>query len=133
MGLVAPAPATPGAPLERELADAALCVDALLGTGARGAPRGALAALIEAVNATRLARARPTVALDLPSGLDADTGRAPGACIAADLTLTVAAPKLGFRAPEAAPLLGRVELVGIGAPPELAERVLRARGRAGDA
>jgi NAD(P)H-hydrate epimerase len=56
------------------------------------------------------------VSLDLPSGLDCDTGRPLGACVRADVTVTFAAPKLGFSQPGAAAWLGRVEVVGIGAP-----------------
>jgi len=92
-------------------------VDALLGTGASGAPRGAIATAIEAINEIRSANEACMVcAIDLPSGLDCDSGQAAGACVRADLTITFVAPKLGFQEPTAAPFLGRVEVVGIGAP-----------------
>src|SRR5207247_1738635 len=80
------AKATPA--LER----AGVIVDALLGTGAHGAPAPLVAALIEAINAS----GRPVVALDVPSGLPADGGRPEGPVVSAWLTPTFAAPKLGL-------------------------------------
>jgi NAD(P)H-hydrate epimerase len=71
-----------------------LIVDGLLGTGASGAPRGAIASLIDAANDAR-SRGAAIVALDLPSGLDASTGTADGSVISADLTLTFATAKRG--------------------------------------
>ncbi len=94
-------------------------VDALLGTGAEGAPRGALAA---ALRTCALSTPRLRVALDLPSGLDADSGLAHEPCFRADLTLSFAALKPGLRAT----CCGRVELIDIGAPREL---ILRLAGR----
>jgi len=88
-------------------------IDALLGTGAVGPPRADVAAVIERLNAARKA---PCIALDLPSGLDCDTGEVPGSAVRAALTVTFVALKLGFRNPRAATYLGRVEVVGIGAP-----------------
>jgi NAD(P)H-hydrate epimerase len=98
-------------------------VDALLGTGASGAPRGAVARAIEALNSL----AGPLkIAVDLPSGLDADTGGAPGACFVADATVTFVAPKLGFESQTARAHLGAVVVAGIGVgprslPPRVAE------------
>lgn len=108
------AAATP-AEWERTLAGAAWIVDALLGTGASGPPRGEIAAAIAAVNAAGQ-RGVKVLAVDLPSGLDCDTGTAPGACVRADVTATFVAPKVGFATPPAAALLGAVHVVGIGAP-----------------
>lgn len=102
------------------LAGAAWIVDALLGTGATGAPRAPLADAIVAINAAREARRDDTsvrvLAVDLPSGLDADTGESPGACVRADITATFVAEKLGFANPRAAHFTGRVSVHGIGAP-----------------
>ena len=80
----------------RGLAESAerLVVDGLLGTGAAGAPRGALADAIDAVSALR-ARGATVVALDVPSGLDPSTGAAERA-VTADLTLTFATLKRGI-------------------------------------
>lgn len=103
--------------IELDLAE--VVVDALLGTGASGAPRAGVAAVIERINHRRRAAC---VALDLPSGLDCDSGETPGACVRADTTVTFVAPKKGFANPAAARWLGRVEVVGIGAPAELPRR-----------
>ena len=100
---------------ERALAGADWIVDALLGTGATGEPRGAIATAIEAVNATGRHGAQ-VFAVDLPSGLDCDTGQPLGPCVRADVTATFVARKVGFGAPAAAPWLGAVHVVGIGAP-----------------
>ncbi|MFM8291761.1 MAG: NAD(P)H-hydrate epimerase, partial [Planctomycetia bacterium] len=100
---------------EEALAGAEWIVDALLGTGASGVPRGAIATAIEAVNAAGRRGAR-VFAVDLPSGLDCDTGTAAGPCVRADVTATFVARKVGFNAAAAAPLLGTVYVIGIGAP-----------------
>jgi NAD(P)H-hydrate epimerase len=92
--------------------EAGVIVDALLGTGARGAPRGAMADLIRVANAAAGRR----VAVDIPSGLDGDTGAAAEPCFRADVTVTFVAEKLGFSVPAARALTGRVIVAGIGAP-----------------
>jgi hydroxyethylthiazole kinase-like uncharacterized protein yjeF len=75
----------------------AVVVDALLGTGAVGAPRDAIAAAIQRV-ASHRATGASVVALDVPSGLDATTGAITGACVHADLTITVGSVKRGLLA-----------------------------------
>jgi NAD(P)H-hydrate epimerase len=109
----------------RELAGAAWIVDALLGTGAVGPPRGAVAIAITAINDLRAAAGEAPVrvlAVDLPSGLDADTGEAAGGCVRADLTATFVAEKAGFANPAAAALTGTVHVLAIGAPAALLRR-----------
>ena len=106
----------PSAAWERALAGATWIVDALLGTGASGAPLGAIATAIEAVNAVAAREHAAVFAVDLPSGLDCDTGEAPGACIRANLTGTFVAPKVGFGRPEAAEWLGDVRVLDVGQP-----------------
>jgi len=101
---------------ERALAGADWIVDALLGTGATGAPRGAIATAIEAVNAVAGRDHAAVFAVDLPSGLDCDTGHAQGPCIRANLTGTFVAPKVGFGRQGAAAYLGDVHVLDIGAP-----------------
>ena len=96
-------------------------VDALLGTGFRGRVRSPTAELIEKINA---APRRGLVAVDVPSGLDCDTGEPSNAVIVADLTITFVAAKTGFSAQSAARYVGRVEVVDIGAPRELVAEVL---------
>ena len=95
-------------------------VDALLGTGTRGAPTTLIAALIDAINAS----GRPVVALDIPSGLPADGGTPEGPVVRAWLTPTFAAPKLGLVIGIGTELAGRVAVVPIGVPePEIARDV----------
>jgi len=103
-------------------------VDALLGTGAAGAPRGGIAAAIEAINRTRAADARvdrrPGVfAVDIPSGLDCDTGLAAGDCVRADATATFVARKIGFDAPGAGAFTGAVHVLDIGVPRRLLDEI----------
>jgi NAD(P)H-hydrate epimerase len=98
-----------------KLGDTAVLVDALLGTGIVGEVRGAPRAAIEAWPT------RYTIAVDLPSGLDADTGEPCGACVRADCTITFQFPKRGFLNPLAARWLGEVIVVDIGIPPICAD------------
>ncbi|MCE5302461.1 MAG: NAD(P)H-hydrate epimerase [Planctomycetaceae bacterium] len=101
------------------LAPAAWIVDALLGTGAHGEPRPPLDAVIDRLNAA----AAPKLAVDLPSGLDCDTGRPAWHTVRAVETCTFGASKIGFAEPSAAPYLGRVRVLDIGVPPDLLDRV----------
>jgi NAD(P)H-hydrate epimerase len=101
------------ADLARTLSGADILVDALLGTGASGAPRGQAAAAIEAMNAS----GRPVVALDLPSGVDATTGAVPGAAVRATTTVTFGWPKQGLLFQPARSYCGRLIAVEIGFPP----------------
>jgi NAD(P)H-hydrate epimerase len=95
-----------------DLAGADLVVDALLGTGAAGAPRDGIARAIEAIRASGL----PVLALDLPSGVDAATGEAPGAAVQADCTVTYHCDKLGLRIEPGRSLAGAVLVAPIGIP-----------------
>jgi len=101
---------------------AVLIVDALFGTGLAAPPRDPFPALVEAVASL----ARPVVAVDLPSGLDCDTGRPLGACIRATRTVTFVAEKAGFANPDARQWLGQVTVGDIGCPRELIEEIARA-------
>lgn len=92
---------------------AAVIVDGVLGTGARGAPRDRQAVVIEAVNAA----GRPVLAIDVPSGIDSTTGATPGAAIRAEVTVSFGAPKLGALLHPARALVGRHLVVDIGFPP----------------
>lgn len=73
-------------------AGAHLAIDALVGTGARLPLTGVPGAAVEALAATAV----PVLAVDIPSGLDPDTGRAAGACVRAEVTVTMVRPKLGM-------------------------------------
>lgn len=97
------------------LAHCETMVDAVLGTGVRGEVRGLTREAIEAWPR------KYTVAVDLPSGMDADTGLTCGACIRADVTVTFQFPKRGFESPAAAPYLGRLVVADIGIPPVCAD------------
>jgi NAD(P)H-hydrate epimerase len=92
-------------------------VDALFGSGLRGPVRSPYDRVIEAINAS----GARVFAVDIPSGLDADTGSALGPTVRATHTATVVAPKIGFDSPGAAAWLGRVHVVGMGVPRELLE------------
>lgn len=95
--------------------------DALLGTGARGAPTGVTAKLIERINAAR-AGGVPVVSADIPSGVNADTGAAEaGSAVEATRTVTFALPKLGLLLYPGAALTGRLTVADIGIPRALLE------------
>jgi hydroxyethylthiazole kinase-like uncharacterized protein yjeF len=92
--------------------DADLVIDGLLGYSARGPARGAVATLVAAANASGV----PILAVDIPSGLDPDTGIAPGAVVNATATVTLALPKTGLTMPTARSAVGRLLLADIGIP-----------------
>lgn len=94
-------------------------VDALLGTGARGDPRPPFDAAIDWMNAHPARR----LAVDVPSGLDCDTGEPSAHTVRADHTCTFAAIKIGFTRPAAGRFVGTVHVCDIGAPPNLLDRV----------
>jgi ADP-dependent NAD(P)H-hydrate dehydratase / NAD(P)H-hydrate epimerase len=108
------APAEPPTPLT--LGDAAGVIDALLGIGASGALREPLAAWVEAANAS----GAYLLAVDAPTGIDADTGTAVGAVIEADCTVTFTAPKRGLLVYPGAAFAGEIVVADIGIEPSLA-------------
>lgn len=85
-------------------------VDALLGTGTRGAVTGALAKAIAAMNRAVV----PTVAIDLPSGLNADTGEVLGPAVEASYTVTIGRPKIGLVTYPGAEYVGELHMADIG-------------------
>jgi len=105
----------------RGLGTPLLIVDALLGTGVDRPVSGLLADLVEWINTVPH---RVVLAVDVPTGMDADRGPVLGPCVRADVTVTFVAPKIGFGTPEAARVLGRVITGSIGAPKSLIGRVL---------
>jgi len=111
--------------VDHELVGAGWVVDALLGTGARGEPRAPLDAVIDQVNRQNA----PVLAVDLPSGLDCDTGEAAAHTIHAAHTCTFVAPKPGFFAPGANRYTGQVHVLDIGAPRKLVAPFLGAKAR----
>lgn len=99
-----------------------LVLDGILGTGGRGGLRGPAADLAAELNALRGQRTAPAplvLACDLPSGIEADTGAAPGAFLAADATVTFGAAKTGLMAGPGAEAAGRIDVVDIGLGPYL--------------
>ncbi|TAL85561.1 MAG: NAD(P)H-hydrate dehydratase [Rhodanobacter sp.] len=97
---------------KNDLPDAELHVDALYGIGLNRAPGPEAADLIARINAS----GRPVLALDVPSGLNADTGHCPGVAIRADVTLTFLADKRGLHTGRAADQIGLLELASLGVP-----------------
>jgi len=104
-------------------AKADIVVDALLGTGFTGAVRPDLAGVIQTCNDLSGPK---IVAVDVPSGLDCNTGQPSNATIKADLTVTFVAVKTGFVADEALSYIGEVIVADIGTPPQLIEQVMAA-------
>jgi NAD(P)H-hydrate epimerase len=107
------------AALRHELSVAEWVVDALFGTGLTGPLRSPFDQIVEAINA---APAR-VLAVDIPSGLDCDTGQPLGPTVRAQHTAAMAALKKGFAEPGAKAWLGAVHLVDIGVPPALLSQV----------
>jgi len=105
--------------LLQELSSGAWIVDALLGTGMRGTVREPLATVIKAINAADV----PVLAVDLPSGLDCDTGQSLGACVQAAHTATFVARKRGFDVQGAKKFTGAVHVIDIGVPRALLDRI----------
>jgi NAD(P)H-hydrate epimerase len=95
-------------------------VDAILGTGAQGAPRSPAAEVIQLANQVEVRR----LAVDLPSGLDGETGELHEPTFRADITCTFVAAKTGFQRAEAADWLGVVKVVEIGITSHILNQVL---------
>ena len=91
---------------------AAVIVDGLCGTGLTRRLDGTFALLVDSMNGSGV----PVLALDVPSGLDCDTGEPLGPCVRAQITATFVAPKIGFDNPTSRPWTGEVWVVPIGAP-----------------
>ncbi|MCP4396289.1 MAG: NAD(P)H-hydrate dehydratase [bacterium] len=99
------------------LPQADILVDAILGTGLSDAVKGLYKHVIESMNKAE----KPIIAVDIPSGLSADSGMVPGSCIRADLTVTFAVPKRGVLLYPAADYVGELEVVDIGIPKNLVD------------
>jgi hydroxyethylthiazole kinase-like uncharacterized protein yjeF len=108
-------PDEPLSPLTQVAARGEVVVDALFGTGLNRPLEGWRADVVQAMNAA----AGPRFAVDLPSGLDADTGATLGVAVEAKVTATFAHYKLGLLTPTGASLAGRVRVVDIGVPPTI--------------
>lgn len=101
------------------VADSNLVVDALLGTGITGGVRDNYAQVIAAINA----RDCPVVAVDLPSGLSADTGAQPGTCVHADLTVTFIGRKLGLMTCDGPEYCGEISFSDLDVPASIYKKL----------
>ncbi|MGH2683371.1 MAG: NAD(P)H-hydrate dehydratase [Actinomycetota bacterium] len=101
--------------LARDLDRADVAVDAIFGTGFRGRPEGDVAAAIDALNGSEC----PVVAVDIPSGVEGDTGAVSGPAVRATLTVSLGAPKAGDVLFPGAAHTGLLEVADIGFPDDL--------------
>ncbi len=107
-----------GRELVEERAD--VVIDALLGTGLKGAPREDASRLIEQINGAGV----PVLAVDIPSGVNASTGEVAGAAVRADVTVTMHGPKVGLAVAPGRFHAGEVEVADIGLEPAETEHRL---------
>ena len=108
--------------LDALLSRSSSVVDAILGTGRSRPLEGPIKEVLASLQGVRLAGDRPLLlALDLPTGLNADTGEVDPACPPADVTVTLGFPKIGLLTFPGAERVGRLQVVDIGLPPGLAE------------
>lgn len=98
--------------LKKSLSASNWVIDALLGTGLKGAVRSPYDSVIKAVNAS----GKKVLAVDVPSGLDADSGKPAGGAVRADITATLGLKKAGMLKPGASQFCGRIEIIDIGFP-----------------
>jgi NAD(P)H-hydrate epimerase len=96
-----------------------LVIDAMIGYGLKGNPRGMISDWIKWVNHTP----PPVLALDAPSGLNTTTGTPSNPCLHATATMTLALPKTGLVTPQAASYVGDLYLADISVPPQLYTRL----------
>lgn len=112
---------------KKAIASSNIIIDALLGTGTRGGVEGWLAGVIADLNAMR--ETARIFAVDIPSGLSADSGEVAGAAIEADVTITFTAPKIGQLLYPASENVGRLLVGAIGSPASLVEECSDSRLR----
>jgi hydroxyethylthiazole kinase-like uncharacterized protein yjeF len=115
-------------PALRRLGRAALIVDALLGTGLNSPVKGLMAALIDGLNQL----GTPVLAVDIPTGLSADTGEVLGVALKAQVTATYGWPKVGQILPPGRDYVGRLWQVDISIPASFVREVRRELAEAGD-
>ena len=100
------------------LSDFDLLVDSILGYNIKGSVKEPIKSVIEAINSSGV----KTISLDLPSGLNPDTGQPKGVTVKAEATLTLAAPKVGLLKPTSKQYVGDLYLADIGIPKEVFEK-----------
>jgi NAD(P)H-hydrate epimerase len=103
--------------VEEALEQVDVVVDGLLGTGVSGPPRGRLLEVIRAINAS----ARQVIAIDIPSGVQGETGEVPGEAVKAHVTVTIGRPKFGLLFHPGRQYVGQLVVEDIGFPPEVVE------------
>lgn len=99
-------------PAEKYLTNASLIIDALLGYNAKGQPREPIATFIRIANQSQ----KPILAVDIPSGLNANTGETNGPTIKAAATLTLALPKVGLLTEKARGYVGKLYVADLSIP-----------------
>jgi hydroxyethylthiazole kinase-like uncharacterized protein yjeF len=103
--------------MKRDLEKFDILVDGIFGTGLDAEVRGYYREVIDHLNTLQ----RPIVAIDIPSGLDANTGKPLGTAIRASLTITFGLPKIGHLIPPGLDYVGKVKVIDIGIPKRLVE------------
>jgi NAD(P)H-hydrate epimerase len=103
--------------VKRDLEKFDILVDGIFGTGLDAEVRGYYREVIDHLNTLQ----RPIVAVDIPSGLDADTGKPLGTAVRASLTITFGLPKIGHLIPPGLDYVGKVRVIDIGIPKRLVE------------
>lgn len=98
--------------------EADLLVDAIFGTGLHAEVSGFYRELIDQLNGL----GKPVMAIDIPSGLDANTGRPLGAAVRASLTVTFGLPKVGHLIPPGPEYTGKLRVIDIGIPPFIVDQ-----------
>lgn len=112
------------APLEDALDGADVVIDAVLGTGHARPLEGLIARVTDRVDSARHEPLRPQVfAVDLPTGVDADTGHADPHALRADVTIALGCSKVGLHTLPGAEYAGRVEVIDIGLPHEAVDEL----------
>jgi ADP-dependent NAD(P)H-hydrate dehydratase / NAD(P)H-hydrate epimerase len=112
--------AADAAMLRRELPACELVIDALFGVGFRGSAEGEFGAAIETINASSV----PVLSVDVPSGIEADSGKVRGPAVDARRTVTFAWPKLGLYLYPGAEKVGELMVADIGIPHDLLDSVV---------
>lgn len=96
-----------------------LIIDAIFGIGLTRPIESPIREIIEAINISKT----PVLAIDIPSGLDADTGKPLGIAVKANVTVTLGAAKIGFRRKSARPYIGKVVVADIGIPEKVYQEI----------
>ena len=107
-------------PFHEDLLKTGLLIDGLVGTGFKGSAQGTLAQMIDAANRS----CQPILAIDIPSGLNADTGEVGSVAITATRTATMALPKIGFFLSDGWEKIGELTVIDIGMPQKFLDQAI---------